>query len=63
FLKRPTDQPLRAASASNIPSKPERPQSLSELQYGVGSGFFKRKRRGDFSGSAQIIFMWVMDSE
>ncbi len=29
FLKRPTDQPLRAANASNIPSKPERPRAVS----------------------------------
>jgi len=43
FFKRPTDQPLRAASASNIPSKPERPHSLSDEQSNTASGLFNEK--------------------
>jgi hypothetical protein len=31
FLRRPTDQPPRATSISDIPSKPERPHLLNRL--------------------------------
>lgn len=55
FFKRPTDQPLRAASASNIPSKPERPQSLSDLYYDPGLRIFKVNRLAKKSWGNEVF--------